>query len=535
MTVTVKAFRDSTTAGREVELKLHVAPADLPRVAALPVLLAHADGDGPAVRHLRTVYFDTPDVRLFTLGVALRVRHCDGRFRQTLKTVNSAAPGDSPVVTVRRVWEWPVDSETPDFALVDAEGLTGLVPVELRDALAPVFVTDFTRTALFVHPDPMTTIEVAIDEGEVVAGDRHRRISEVELELKAGSVGRLFDFARDIHHHVPTRIGSESKAGLGYRLLTGQPPAAVPPGPLGLLPATTAAEAFRHIIRHSLGLVHVNEPCTASDGDPAGVLGMTIGLRRLRAAFKLFEPVIGWPEDPPLRPNIAWFADSLRPLRQWDVLLAAIGQCRNGHCGGGHCGGGAGGSEMAAELDALANAARRARRLPLATALRALRAPRRTSLMLALPAWLEEGRWLADAEATGRAGLDRPVKELASVWLSDRLAKIRKPGKPAELPEPERHDRLRRRLRTLRQAVEFFGDIDPVAARGFAATIDPLQAALDADRDAAVIRHLLMDVAAAAPRAAADVERWLDAQAQERAAALPELWRVFKAAPAFWT
>ncbi len=101
------------TAVREVELKLHVAPADLARVAALPSVLEQAEG-AATVRHLRTVYFDTPDLRLFAQGVALRVRRDGDRFTQTLKTVNSATSSDSAGVAVRREWDWPVAGEALD-------------------------------------------------------------------------------------------------------------------------------------------------------------------------------------------------------------------------------------------------------------------------------------------------------------------------------------------------------------------------------------------------------------------------------------
>ncbi|WP_247895847.1 hypothetical protein [Azospirillum brasilense] len=52
------------SAVREVEMKLHLDPRDLPRVADLPALKEKAEG-APTVRNLRTVYYDTPDRRLF--------------------------------------------------------------------------------------------------------------------------------------------------------------------------------------------------------------------------------------------------------------------------------------------------------------------------------------------------------------------------------------------------------------------------------------------------------------------------------------
>ena len=57
---------------REIELKLHVAPDDLATLRDHPGLALYRVG-ASRVQHLVTTYYDTPDHRLASSGLALRV------------------------------------------------------------------------------------------------------------------------------------------------------------------------------------------------------------------------------------------------------------------------------------------------------------------------------------------------------------------------------------------------------------------------------------------------------------------------------
>ncbi len=509
------------TAAREVELKLHVAPADLARVASLPAVLERADGPA-SVRHLHTVYFDTPDLRLFANGVALRVRRDGDRFTQTLKTVNSATPGDSAAVAVRRKWEWPVPGEAPDLSVLAAEGVAGLVPAEARNAIVPLFTTRFRRTALLVRPDPLTTIEVAVDEGEVAAGGATAAISEVELELKAGRVGRLFDLALHLQRAIPMRIGTESKAEVGLRLVTARLPAPMESEPLGLSPVTTVAEAYRHIVRHALRQFLANEACALAGGDVEGLHRMRIALRRLRIAHRLFAPLIGSAEADRLVAESRALAKRLGPARGWDVLLSEVIAPLSAD------------PKAPDGLPALAAAARNAGSGPAREAVAAILAPGCTTLVLALAAWLEDGRWITDADAARRADLNAPVAAVAGGWLSARLAKLGRTAKPPD--DAKGREKLRGRLRTLRYTAEFFRGLHAESATlPFIAALESLLAALDADHDAVTSRRMLNTLPGVDPRTAAATILRIDHQADKRRKALPNLWKRFRETPVFWT
>ncbi|HET9762775.1 MAG TPA: CYTH domain-containing protein, partial [Casimicrobiaceae bacterium] len=76
----------------EIELKL-AAPADvLAAVRKHPAVAAVARGR-PRTTRLTTTYYDTPQRDLAAAGVALRLRHANGRWLQTVKGAGGAAAG----------------------------------------------------------------------------------------------------------------------------------------------------------------------------------------------------------------------------------------------------------------------------------------------------------------------------------------------------------------------------------------------------------------------------------------------------------
>lgn len=207
------------TAQREVELKLSL-PA---RFAS--ALLAHASVKRyligqPRTKRLRSVYFDTQGERLAAEGIALRVRSVGDRFVQTLKCGERAASG----LFDRCEDEAEVASMVPDLDAVDDAVLRDAVASALGGAaLAPHFETDMERVQVDQR-DGDDAWELDLDRGEIIAGTKREPISEVELELRAGSPVRLFDAALDLVSDLPLVPGGLSKAARGYAIVRGEMP-----------------------------------------------------------------------------------------------------------------------------------------------------------------------------------------------------------------------------------------------------------------------------------------------------------------------
>ncbi|MFC7334521.1 CHAD domain-containing protein [Rhodocista pekingensis] len=508
---------------REIELKLCAPAADLLRLLDLDEVTSIATGPAQRTRQ-RTTYFDTPDLRLARGGIALRVRRVGNSRVQAVKTTGSAPgpasgkAGGGGAVAVRREWEWPIQTDTPDLSLLSELELDAALPDGALDRLGPVFVTDVQRTTVLLRPDPRVEVELAIDIGQVTASppgaaQRHQPISEVELELKAGRMSDLLTLAAALHRRVPLHLSTRSKADEGFGLLTGRRPRSKPAGPVGLSPATTVAEAFRHIGRNALGQLLDNAPAFQADGDPEALREMAAATRRLEAAFVLFKDVIVHPRRDGLRHELRGLAEPLALARAWDRVAARV----SGH----------GGGAAAGPLAAAVATARRTARLQ---ALETLNGPAWTGWALGFGAWLEDGAW---ADGEGFAGT---MREIAPTLLAKRLAKLEKSAR--KLPDGPTA-KLWRRLQRLRYGIDFFRSLFPAdRVRPVLAAVDSLRGPCKTLMDGHEAETLLADMRDGLPRESrAALRSLLETIATHRAearAALPAAWADLRATPVFW-
>lgn len=190
-----------TLPAREIELKFLLDRADVASlIAALP------PGE-TAVKAMVATYFDTADGWLGRIGFGLRVRRTGDQGIQTLKS----ALGDDGG---RDEWEWPVPTDAPDPALLVGS------PAALPDgaALGPKFTVTVGRTVRIVRQGE-AVIEVALDDGEVQAGDRREAFLELELELLSGPAAALKGLADHLAARISLTPSTVTKAERGFRLL----------------------------------------------------------------------------------------------------------------------------------------------------------------------------------------------------------------------------------------------------------------------------------------------------------------------------
>jgi inorganic triphosphatase YgiF len=305
----------------EIELKLAVPAAALTRLAGRLRVLGT-----PQVAQLDTTYFDTAERLLGRQGMALRLRRQGRQWVQTLKSGDAMA-----ALSARGEWEVLAAARRLELERFPPAARKALAAAGLADlqspALRPWFRTRFRRTAWLVEHDA-AQVEVALDEGELIAGRRRAPLCELEFELKAGSPAALLSLALQIvapkrGAPLPLMPFPESKAARGARLARAAGPtvakAQAPRINAGLQESMRAAAALRRVLHNGLDVLLANAAGLASSDDPEFIHQARVALRRMRSAVRL----LGKDADLPaaLVQEMHWIAGALGPARDADVLL----------------------------------------------------------------------------------------------------------------------------------------------------------------------------------------------------------------------
>jgi inorganic triphosphatase YgiF len=302
----------------EIELKLALPtshPASLAKRLAQTPALARRKATH---QQLHNVYYDTPEQILRQQRVALRIRRIGSEAKpQWLQTLKMSSSDSADLALSQRgEWETPVPSAALDVTTLKATPWSGIDPDgTVFQALAPCFVTRFERTSWLVRRRNGSVVEVALDIGQIVAGDKHTPICELELELKAGEPAALFDLAQQIAHSIAVLPLTISKSERGYALAQDSldtPLRAQPPKLWSKLPVT---DAGRRVLREVFNQFTTNLNALRNSDDPEVVHQARVGWRRFRCAWRLFKPVFQGSEVP------SWQA-----LR---VLLNFLGELRD--------------------------------------------------------------------------------------------------------------------------------------------------------------------------------------------------------------
>lgn len=492
-----------TALPQETELKLWLHPGDVSAFAGHPRLRR-----AKAVsQSLHTLYFDTPDFRLAKKGVALRVRRLGKRWVQTLKTEGERSGG----LSRRLELETPLASPQPDFSLFPRTIADKLVPAKRRASLVPVYETRFKRTAWNLRAPDGSRIEVALDVGEIIAGRRQEPLCEVELELKSGVSGALFELAEMLAQKILLVPYEPSKAARGARLAAGlksQPVKSVSP----MLEKTMPVGAgFAAILRSDLSQLQANLPGLLLENDPEYCHQARVAIRRMRSAIRLFRKLCRVPDS--LLAEIKALGDALGKLRDADVfVLETLPRLKE--------------KLSPAQFGLLARRAKAHRRVQREAALAAVHAPATGRCLL------EFQRWLSGMEPVSHdVRLDRYAAGKLEVMV-DRIAMSA--GQFAAYSAEERHA-LRVQVKRLRYACEHFSSVIKIK-KPFAHALADLQDKLGTLNDQTVA---LRYIAALNPDGKLDpalsaIESWLNQEHEVNLSLLGECLQLFSRNRPLW-
>lgn len=466
--------------GAEIEIKLAL-PAGcsgrlLRQLAAVPALARHV----PTRQQVGNLYYDTPDQALRRQRAALRIRRVDGdgapRWLQTLKTADAGLSA----LSRRGEWEVPVAGpaleqdalrEAPPWRDLDPDGA-------LFATLQPCFSTDFERTRWTVRLRGGATIEVALDRGLIVAGERAAPICELELELLCGPPEALFRLADQIARRVPVLPLSASKAQRGFALAQGvldAPQRARPPEP----PRRIGVQALTPLL-----LLEMFDQFTANlhallvADHPELVHQARVGWRRFRAALRLFRPELAAP--PPDWRGLQPLLDLLGGLRDLDVACTQTLPTLQSAYVAGDAGRATAWAAVEQSFQAAAALQRKAVRL-------ALQEPITGQALLGITQWLEALGAAPQAPAL-------PARR----WARQRVARLRSRWKAAcrDAVDAAGQHRARLLAKRLRYNIEALRPLLPGRAARWHERASRQQAEVGARRDVAQAGVLAMRLAA---------------------------------------
>lgn len=466
----------------ECELKLSLDAAALARLKRHPALVAHRT-EARRTETLVSVYYDTPDHALAAAGVSLRLRRNGRSWVQTIKRRNGSAAAaglfsnretEVPAPGGRLILEGP----DPDGALAAVTEASGDAP------LSPVFETCIRRVVERLSAPDGGEVELALDEGEVRAGEAATPIREAEFELKSGSIESLYTLARLLFDKGPVRFATLNKAAQGYRLARGE---AAPKtgarnaGTLAIDAKATVETVARDVFRDCLGQIADNMAIVAESAIVEGPHQLRVGLRRLRTAFGVFGPTLGKDAMAPLNNAARDLGQLVGRLRDADVLISDVVEPAARH-----------GLDSSA-MSALVAALEARRELVRAEVRAALASPASLGFLFDLGLFIEGRGWLAPADYGQTERLAQPIGEVAHALLEKRHRTVRKAGKGIrELDTEALHD-LRKELKKLRYSVDMFGALysaDRVSP--YLKTLKELQDAFGSLNDAAMAHEQLL-------------------------------------------
>lgn len=352
---------------QEIELKFIVSTQV---IESLREKLNALSQEQHEARKLVNIYYETPDNVLRRHNMGLRIRGNGNDYEMTMKTSGRVTGG----LHQRPEYNVALSGPTLDLALLPAEiWPEGLDVAELQQQVVPLFSTNFNRETWIVQQGT-SRIELALDQGEVVAGDLQEPICELELELLEGQASALFTLAEQLVNEPGLRMGSLSKAARGYNLAQGAPERTIKPlSKLSLPPKTTIEQGLEAGLSQALESWLYHEELWLR-GNPAAKQHIVQAVDSIRHILALFGGIIPRKASSQLRDLLLTFETSLVEHDKGELVL----------------------------FSAQASVTK-----------------------LTLTRWLFESQWRDFVDEKGRAKLDSSLKRFADINLSRHAAELK--------------------------------------------------------------------------------------------------------------
>jgi CHAD domain-containing protein len=247
-------------------------------------------------------------------------------------------------------------------------------------------------------------------------------------------------------------------------------------------PALTAEQAAREILRECLDQIATNVLVVRQMDDIEGPHQLRVGLRRLRSAFSVYAPVLRSPEMKRLDAEARWLGQEVGGLRDLDVVANDMARRE---------------AEIhpdEPELSALADVVLRQAEKRREQLRKLLDVARVQAFLIDLARFVETRGWLVPQDFGQTERLAAPIATLASQSLDKRWKKVANRAQGLETLTVEQRHELRKELKKLRYAVEFFCPLFPAKRVGpFLKRLKKLQTVFGDLNDAATMKTMFTE------------------------------------------
>ncbi|WP_371376572.1 CHAD domain-containing protein [Sporomusa aerivorans] len=465
----------------EAELKLRIADsACLSSLLSSP-LLGQLATQPPYKQLLETTYFDTADQQLLKSRLSYRLRLADGEWTATVKADGTSDGG----LHQRTEYNIPVDNPLPATEpFIDTAIGERLVQAVAGMPLEPIFSTRFERHIIELSTPDGSNIELALDDGNIIAGDKVQRILELELELKSGRPQSLIWLGAALAEDFPLLPEQESKlyratvlAGMANELGRDIPLASPLKKSSGLLPAQ---RCFSQIMIYSIHeIIRTQQTYLDAPDDMEALHALRIELRKLNALLQLAKPLLPFEEHLDMEEKLTAWDSRFSSVRDLDSLSAAwhdatgyMNQVIPGYAG-------------RPALTALLTAKRQAEK---ASFYNTVAAGKLTALLLGIWSYLAE--WADQNPDNAQPVFKDFIFENLNLWLIHFLHM----GNDLDLSDLDTVHNLRVTGRRLRYTLTVLDPVLPDSTRLLTKRLEKLQDILGKIQDIGLIPLLLKDL-----------------------------------------
>lgn len=514
------ASNSAPRTGHEFEIKFSTDAAGLRRVLALELF---AGLPASRARRYITTYFDTETGRLLRDSISLRLRKIS--HNRNVITFKGRIPGQSSGFE-RLETEVATGNQGFDLNLFEPAIQDLIVQRTQGAALVPRYQTDFRRRTIEVAFG-RSQLEISLDTGTFILGETTYPLHEVEIELRSGDRAEAVEFAKIMALQADLALATISKAER-CALLAGLPlplhrSAGSPLKPDHSLDAAIGiilSQCLQHFIDHI-------QPFR-SEKSPSSIHQMRVGLRRLRAALKVFSKA--FPEA-----GFRHFAERAR------ILASGLGDARD--CDAFY--------HLAFD-ETLAHPFRPDDHMHLKEGLLTMRDDARQraaalieshetlAFILDMQAYLLRRGWRSGLPDEDFLVMTGPAADFARKYLEHLFRQARKRGKKLlELSDEDRHE-FRISLKNLRYNADFFSGLfgGTKTAKAWFEDLRQLQDLLGVHNDLANARIIMEKIKNFSPgdfsRSAGFILGWHACNSQSADRDIAKAWRRLKRQTAFW-